>query len=364
MNYSKMSLVNELTLLNNINIKNVKESREFSQQTNQENDYYLLNKYSFNLYSRNLLKNNFFSKYLLTPSCNNIGNIENKNNFKKVSSKESPLFLNLFNDKNDEKSIKKNNLSLTILNYNNNQKKKIPAKKFSHDEYRRKKYVKHYPLFDLNDNKDDLRNSLEKDNYIYTFKYPKTNPQKQLISKPNYFLSHNSNLDESKLGKTLYKVLPAKINNLFTKRFESKKREFPNIRNNTLTKTYNSVNFGIKKNPIEVIKSINKPVFFISMKTENFNNNDLGSLSPCEKTRYEKMMDIFIDFKKRLEDNPTKHLRITRNFLSKNGINNQKYFTVEKINNLLLYIKGNFELDATKSLKNNIINILDEKLFL
>jgi hypothetical protein len=125
-----MSLVNELTLLNNINIKNVKESREFSQQTNQENDYYLLNKYSFNLYSRNLLKNNFFSKYLLTPSCNNIGNIENKNIFKKVSSKESPLFLNLFNDKNNEKSIKKNNLSLTILNYNNNQKKKYLQKNF------------------------------------------------------------------------------------------------------------------------------------------------------------------------------------------------------------------------------------------
>lgn len=46
-----------------------------------------------------------------------------------MSSKESPLFLNLFNDKNDEKSIKKNNLSLTILNYNNNQKKKITSKK-------------------------------------------------------------------------------------------------------------------------------------------------------------------------------------------------------------------------------------------
>lgn len=92
MNYSKMSLVNELTLLNNINIKNVKESREFSQQTNQENDYYLLNKYSFNLYSRNLLKNNFFSKYLLTPSCNNIGNIENKNILKSEFKRKSIIF--------------------------------------------------------------------------------------------------------------------------------------------------------------------------------------------------------------------------------------------------------------------------------
>jgi len=364
MNYSKMSLVNELTLLSNINIEKVKKSNEFSQQTNLENENDLLNKYNFNLYSRNLLNNNFFSKYLLTPSYNNIDNFEKTIKFKKGKLKENPLFFNLYNNNNDEKNLKKNNLSLTILNYNNNNHiKKIPTKKFSHDEYRKKKYVKHYPLFDLNDNKDDIRNSLEKDNYVYTFRYPKNNPQKHLISKPNYFISHNSNLDESKLGKTLYKVLPAKINNLFTKRFESKKREFPKIRNNSLTKTVNSVNFGIKKNPIEVIKSKNKPVFFISMNTENFNNNVLGSLNPCEKIRYEKMMDIFIDFKHRLEDNPTKHLRITRNFLLKNGINNPKYFTVEKINNLLLYIKGNFELDATKSLKNNIINILDEKLF-
>ena len=362
MNCSNMSLFNELTLLNNINIERVKKSNEFSQQTNQENDYDLLDKYNFNLYSRNLLKNKFFSKYLLTPTYNKNGHIENKIIFKKEKSKESPIFLDSYN--NDEKIIKKNNLSLTILNYNNNQIKKIPTKKFSHDEYRRKKYVKHYPLFDLNDNKDDLRKSLEKDHYIYIFKYPKNNPQKSLISKPNYFLSHNSKLDESKLGKTLYKVLPLKVNNLFIKRFKSKKREFPKIRNNSLMKKLNSVNFGIKNNPIEAIKSKNKPVFFISMNTENFNDSDLGSLNQCEKKRYEKMMDIFIDLKKRLEDNPTKHLKIIRNFLIKNGINNPKYFTVEKINNLLLYIKGNCKLDATKSLKNNIINILDENLIL
>ena len=364
MNYSKLSIVNELTLLNNINITKVKKSNEFSQQTNQDNDYDSLNKYNFNLYSRNLLKNNFFSKYLLSPSYNNSDLLEKKINFKKVKSKESQLFLNLYNNINDEKNIKKNNLSLTIFNYNNNQRKRIPNKKFSHDEYRKKKYVKHYPLFDLSDNKDDIRNFLENDNYTYAFRYPKNNPQKNLISKPNYFISHNSNLDESKLGKTLYKILPVKINNLFTKRFESKKREFPKIRNNALTKTLNSINFGIKKNPIDVAKSINKPAFFISMNTENFINNDLGSLNQCEKTRYRKMMDILIDFKKRLEDYPTKHLRITRNFLIKNGINNPKYFSVEKINNLLSYIKGNFELDATKSLKSNLINILDEKLFL
>jgi hypothetical protein len=358
-----MSLFNELTLLNNINIERVKKSNEFSQQTNQENDYDLLDKYNFNLYSRNILKNNFFSKYLLTPIYNKNGSIENKIIFKNEKSKESPLFLDSYNN-NDEKNIKKNNLSLTILNYNNNQIKKIPTKKFSHDEYRKKKYVKHYPLFDLNDNKEDLRKSLEKDHYIYTFKYPKNNLQKSLISKPNYFISHNSKLDESKLGKTLYKVLPLEVNNLFIKRFKSKKREFPKIRNNSLMKKLNSVNFGIRKNPIEIIKSKNKPVFFISMNTDNFNNNDLVSLNPCEKKRYEKMMDILIDLKKKLEDNPTKHLKITRNFLIKNGINNPKYFTVEKINNLLLYIKGNYKLDATKSLKNNIINILDENLIL
>lgn len=360
MNHSKMSLLNELTLLNNINIKKVKKSNEVSQQTNQEDDNDLLNNYNFNLYSRNLLKNDFCSKYLLSPSYNNCYIIDNKIISKKEKSKE-----NSFENNKDEKSIKKNNFSLTILNYNNNQIKKIPKKKFSHDEYRKKKYVKHYPLFDLNDNKDDLKNTLENDNYIYTFKFPKNNPQKNLISKRNYFLSYNSKLDESKLGKTLYKVLPVKINNFFTKRFESKKREFPKIRNNALTKKLNSVNFGIKKiNPIDIIKSKNKPIFFISMNTENFNNNDLGSLNACEKTRYEKMMNNFMDFKQRLVDNPTKQLRITRNFLNKNGINNPKYFSVKKINNLLLYIKGNFELDATKSLKNNIINILDKKLFL
>ena len=143
MNCSNMSLVNELNLLNNINIEKVKKSNEFSQQTNQENDYDsdLLNKYNLNLYSRNLLKNTFFTKYLLTPSDNNIGDIEKKIIFKKEKSKESPIFLDSYNNIG-KKNIKKKNLSLTVLNYNNNQIKKIPTKKFSHDEYRKKKIRK------------------------------------------------------------------------------------------------------------------------------------------------------------------------------------------------------------------------------
>ena len=92
---------------------------------------------------------------------------------------------------------------------------------------------------------------------------------------------------------------------------------------------------------------------------KNINYKKWKSLSIYEKKSYQKMMQIFLELKKEMEENPKQKFEIIQNFLIKNGINDQKYFN--KLNNFILYInRGDIKIDATKNLKNNIIDILKE----
>ena len=252
----------------------------------------------------------------------------------------------------NKKKIKKNILSLDIINCRDNKIKTKPIKKFSHEEFRRKKYVKHFPMFGLNYKKEEenYNDSMIISKYLDTFSYShnKNNTLKEII--PNYFLNFGSN---SKLGDTLYKKIPIKCHNL-SSRVESKKIFFHND-----SKDNNVPKILRKKNIIDIIRSKNKPLFFIST---NMNNKtiykNLKPLNICEKKRYEKNMEIFLNLKKQIEDNPRDKFEIAKNFLINNGFNESKYLSFQKLNILILFINENLELDASKTLKQNILNIL------
>ena len=61
---SKMSLINELSLLENIDIKNEKKNPDFFHNSNNLESKKLFNKLNFHLISRNILKNKFVTKLL------------------------------------------------------------------------------------------------------------------------------------------------------------------------------------------------------------------------------------------------------------------------------------------------------------
>ena len=69
-------------------------------------------------------------------------------------------------------------------------------------------------------------------------------------------------------------------------------------------------------------------------------------------------MEIFLNLKKQIEDNPRDKFEIAKNFLINNGFNESKYLSFQKLNILILFINENLELDASKTLKQNILNIL------
>ena len=154
------------------------------------------------------------------------------------------------------------------------------------------------------------------------------------------------------------------FNNIYTSRGESKKKLNIKMKNKSnLSKTVFNHSFRHNKNLIDMIKSRNKPLFFLSTSNKNNNHINLLLLKPCEKNRYQKIMEIFLDIKKQIEmvENPSEELKIIKDFLIENDINDKKYFCFEKLNNFLIYIKGNFEVDFTKNLKYNVIDILDGK---
>ena len=359
MKKSKMSLINELALLENIDIKKLHNSHDNYQQGNPDNESLnYFNKLNFHLKSRNLLKNEFFSKFLFDTNYTNNMHFKTQKLLKPKKLNFPTKIKTIYNENNSISKIKNNSqksfLSLNILNYRKNKIKTINSKKFSHEEYRRKKYVNHLPLFSLNDDNNSengAKESFIKNKNFNTFLYQKIDNKaiKEII--PNYFLSVKN---KSKIGDNLFKIIHNNIHNIYTTRVESKKIINPRIIKNT-----NLSKIIYKKNVIDIIKSKNKPLFFISTNMKNINYKKWKSLSIYEKKSYQKMMQIFLELKKEIEENPKQKFEIIQNFLIKNGINDQKYFN--KLNNFILYInRGDIKIDATKNLKNNIIDILKE----
>ena len=376
----KLNILNKLALLENIDIKKANNPECF-HHINTDLDPFNYNKdQDFNYKTRNLLKNEFFSKYIFDQYNNNNNNYYKTQKIfkpKKFSfhlktklSKKNQITLDILDlskkTTNQPKSLKKNNLTLNILNYKNKKTHNI-TKKFSHEDYRRKKYVQHLPYFYLNntnnnngnDSDNDSKKSIEINKYFNNFIYPinkNKNQYTQYTQKnaPNYFLS----IDKSDLSKqgSLYKMLHMKVHNLFTNRVGSKKILSPKMSNNSiLSKTL------YKKTIIDMIKSKNKPLFFISTYMKNIDYKKWKKLNLCEKNRYKKIMETFLDIKRQIKENPKQKFEIVKNFLIQNGIKEQKYLQIEKLNTLILYINGKLKVDATKCLKINLLDILEDK---
>ena len=250
----------------------------------------------------------------------------------------------------NKKILKKDILSLDIINCKTSKIKAKPIKKFSYEEFRRKKYVRHSPYCwdNYKNYEENDKDSILTNKYLDTFMYSRNKNKELKEIIPNYFLTYGHN---SKIECTFSNNLLKKHS--LSNRMESKKILFRRkLKENNLSRILN------KKNIIELIKSKDKPIFFISTDMNNNNNKNFQSLNIYEKNRYEKNMEIFLDFKKQIEDNHNERFDIAKNFLIKNGITESKYLSFEKLKILISYINEKLELDATKTLKQNIVNIL------
>ena len=86
-----------------------------------------------------------------------------------------------------------------------------------------------------------------------------------------------------------------------------------------------------------------------------FNNNFINS----EKIRFYNIMERFNKIKLIIEANPTEKYKVIKNFFITIGLDNQKYFNKNIMNSFLKFIQKDFIIDPSKSLKENILNIIN-----
>ena len=173
--------------------------------------------------------------------------------------------------------------------------------------------------------------------HSFNYKYikPKTPVDLSLytilaLSKNKYLRKYNKDIDDNNKCK-----------------YRNKKNK--NIRF-LINKEY--INECNEKNKNEkVIESKKKSMVFLSC----FNNNFVNS----EKIRFYNMMERLNKIKLFVEVNPKNKYKIIKNFLISIGLNNQIYYSKNKMNNFIKFIKKDFIVDPSKSFKDNIINILN-----
>ena len=70
-------------------------------------------------------------------------------------------------------------------------------------------------------------------------------------------------------------------------------------------------------------------------------------------------MDKLTKLKKCIEDNPRKEYDIAKEFLLSIGLYDIENFYVEKLNNFIGFVKGNFLINPSKNINENILDILN-----
>jgi len=315
----------------------------------------LLGNYSQDIKSRN--ENNFdIIITSLNPNKNSIykNNTSTKNLFSKISIKSKTNFNqnystfsikggenninkglnNINDDKNNEEKYQNQNLIpnedlLLIVGYNkkNNSEKKLN------------------PYLNLKKNKDKKINCNFDNDY------------KTIKKIENYNESFNQNViyKPVKIAKTIYKelnqrklILQNKIKEKqkllksgdFTNIYSKKKKK--NIKKSSFDLMHSSMNTNYLERKFFHNIPITFPVFF------SF-RNDYENQS--EKNRQEKIIDKFIQLKTHIINQPENKNTLLKEFLIKNGLDDSKYFEIDKLENLSYFLNHPFNFDSKKNIK-------------
>ena len=210
--------------------------------------------------------------------------------------------------------------------------------------------------------------------YMPTDNSKKVYPQKiirlkvySIDSIPNYFhrnlKPYNFNpypeLDNSQKAKNSLNSILSKGKEQFMEEYnkakenEKKWNYFPKSRQRQFIMDRTPLaNFYSRKKDIKTfISPKNAPLPYISILDDDY----LFS----EKLRFQNMMQKLTKLKLCIESNPKKEYDIVKEFLLSNKLFDVVNFQVNKLKNFLHFIKGDFLLDPTKNIKENILDILN-----
>ena len=210
--------------------------------------------------------------------------------------------------------------------------------------------------------------------YIQTDNKKKVYPQKiirlkvySIDSIPNYFhrnlrpynFNLNQELDNSQKAKNNLNSIISMGKDQFMEEYnkakenEKKWNYFPKPRQRQFIMDRTPLaNFYSRKRDIKTfISPQNAPLPYISILDDDY--------SFSEKLRFQNMMQKLTKLKLCIESNPKKEYDIVKEFLLSNKLFDVDNFQVNKLKNFLHFIKGDFLLDPTKNIKENILDILN-----
>ena len=188
---------------------------------------------------------------------------------------------------------------------------------------------------------------------------PNINKFESLTSNKNSLLAYHSFNFKYKKPKIpidipLYTILAFKKNQIMDKYDKDisikKKEKIKNLkflRNKNNRNLYSELN---KNNNIFMPKKANDSIYLSCL-----NNNFVNS----EKVRFYNMMERLNKIKMLIEGNPDIKYIAIKNFFINVGLDKKNYLSNNKINNFLKFIKNDFIVDPSKTLKENIINIIE-----
>ena len=283
----------------------------------------------------------------------------------------SEVIFNLKDDKNDKKFF----FSKTkrIGKYNPN--KKVVDKELIIDT-RNQLYQKRQNHSSNSKKKLKYLDKMNK-NYLLKEKPKKVYPQK-IIRLKTYSKEYISPINSHKKLKPYNFNLNLNFNN--THKMTDSLYSLINMKKNEFMETYNKLKDNEKKWSI-IPKTIQKQFIMDNTPMANFysRKKDIKTyISPkqaplpylsvleddylvSEKLRFQNMMKKLTKLKACIEGNSKKEYEIIKEFLLNNKLFEVENFQPYKLKNFVHFIKGDFYLDPTKNIKENILDILNGK---
>ena len=176
--------------------------------------------------------------------------------------------------------------------------------------------------------------------------------------KPYNFSPNSKFVNYQKKANSLFSMLSMKKNEFMEEYNKAKDNEKKmNFFSNPKQKQFIMdrtplANFYSKKKDIKTfITPQNSPLPYISILGDDY----LFS----EKLRFQNMMQKMTKLKLCIENNPKKEYDIIKEFLLSIKLFEVDNFQTNKLKNFLNFIKGDFLLDPTKNIKENILDILN-----
>ena len=248
------------------------------------------------------------------------------------------------------------NTELISQNDNEINPKKSNKKKFNFIDYRRKKYQSNskYRINQKIKNQKNNSNLEFEENLFDNFTIHNSNNNNK-----NFAITLTNFHQHEPVSNSLYTVLAMRKNQFmeaYNQAKEQEKASLPKIKQLQFLVDTSHIDclYGKKNDYKKYIDSLNQPFSYISLLNDDY--------SISEKLRFQKIMDKFTKLEKYIEENPKKSKDIIKEFILSNGILNvNKYFDDEKLERFSNFLKGNFLIDPSKNIKENIINILEGK---